>query len=162
MVEGESESTQAGSASPRLNIALPAPTDQADYDIEELDFYKPMGIYRLSGWSFLTLSLEAPASQYARRIVLMQGDQNYVFHANPISRADIESRFSEIQTDLVMSGFSDLIDAHTVKSGNYRLGVLFTDRKNGQDYLLLTSRCLVRTENALELEPADSAACKFR
>jgi hypothetical protein len=155
----ESDALSDGVGSPRLNMELPAPTDQAKYGMERLEPENQGGLFRLSGWAVLTIDPAVPASRYARRIVLLRAGTNLVFRTSVLARPDVEDRFPDIPANLTMSGFSALIDPARLDSGAYQLGVVFIDRKSGEEYFSLTENCVNRVAQGLELLPAGAADC---
>jgi hypothetical protein len=143
----------------RLNAVMPIETREAMSWVDSLDATGVPGIFKISGWSFLTLDKNIPAGEYERQVVLFAASGNQVYNADSITRKSVQEYYGNLGMDLMTSGFSALIDSNILNSGAYGISMMLRNTANGAEYYVNTHRCLIRTENDLVLELPGSPAC---
>ncbi len=113
--------------------------------------YSDDGVYKLVGWGFI-LDGGFPADKYDKRVVLSSDNKNFVFEATTLNRKDVYNHFADFKIDLTMSGFSALVSNNAIKSGRYKIGLIFIHHDTGESFYVDTGRCITRTPNTSVLE----------
>lgn len=139
---------------------LPPEISQVQFNIEELSLYDAInGVYRLSGWAFLTIDKNIPPEEYEQQIVLTSDFKNYAFYAKPVYRHDVKAKYENLGMRLDMAGLFAYLAKGTVHPGTYNLGIIFKHKIKNSIYYVNTRRCITRTPNHFYLEEPDSLNC---
>jgi hypothetical protein len=141
------------------DVELPTETRSMKLRVERAGPSNSGGMYRVSGWVFLTEDAGTSAGEYERQVVLITSDGNRVFAADTAFRKDVQDYFQSLGMDLALSGFSTLVDVELIPLGIYRIGFLMRNMNNDVVRFLLSNSCLLRTGNVLFLEEVGSSAC---
>ncbi len=142
------------------DVSLPGETAQVKMWVEKMDPAYAGKFYQVEGWSFLTVDKTVAASGYDRQMVLTGPQGNLVFASEVVIRQDVDEYFKSEGMDLMMSGFTVLIDPRGLPEGVYGMGWIFTEKRSHTAYYVDARRCLLRTADALALAPNGSKLCR--
>lgn len=105
---------------------------------------------KLWGWAFLTTDKLISPDDYEREVILISDASHYTLSAERVSRAGVQAHFSDLEMNLVGSGFQAVFGENILLPGTYKIGILFTDI-NGEKWLLFTDKLIEKTNNTINL-----------
>lgn len=106
---------------------------------------------KLWGWAFLTTDKLKSPDDYERSIILISEDSQYTFDITRVEREGVQDHFSELNMNLVGSGFQAFFDKNSILPGIYKIGILFED-ETGQQSLLMSNKYIEKTNNSTALK----------
>ena len=135
------------------NSTLPAENDAIKFHIDlfEPSTFKGQTYYSMVGWAFSTLDPKKPPEDYKRLIVIISEKRNYSISVDSYSRPDIQKYYQSLGMELNESGFRSQVAPDFIKPGTYRIGMVFTDPKDGSSFIKITNKILIRTPNQLQI-----------
>jgi hypothetical protein len=143
-----------------INSPIPHATITTRLQIETLSTLEESEMFQLSGWAFPIDNQGTPSSSFERKIVLSNEHDDYFFSARTIPRYDVQAAFTDLEMDLIESGFMSIISASVLEKGSYRLGLIFTRIADGKEFFIDFLRCVTRAEDGLVLEVFGDIRCR--
>jgi hypothetical protein len=144
----------------QVNAGLPVRIYGAESILNPLEVHEESeGVYRLSGFAFLTIGKSIPAGEYDRQVVLIGEYGNYVFPAVTFSRNDVQKQFADLGMDLRYSGFAAFINRNALTYSRFHIGMIFRRTADGSAFFSMSDFCLRRSPNQLILETVGDPAC---
>ena len=116
---------------------LPAATDNIQYWVDHLE--ATAHTLEINGWAFIEGHDSVNSEIY---IVLKSADRTYVFTTETVIREGVTQHFKELGLDLDYSGFTALIPAGKIASGEYTVGIYIT--KGDIEALQYTDRAIAK------------------
>jgi len=107
--------------------------------------------FKLWGWAFLTDDRYLSIDDYNRAIILFSDDEIYQYPVISTERLGVQDFFSDLNMDLINSGFYTYLTKETIKPGLYKIGMIF-ETKNGVAKLLWSSNYIEKTNNFISLK----------
>ena len=100
-------------------LQLPAATDDIRYGFDVISV-QDRGVVETGGWAFIEGQDTDGSSIF---IVLQSADRTYVLDTQAVRRPDVTKHFKELNLNLDLSGFTVLIPASEIASGEYIIGI---------------------------------------
>jgi len=136
---------QIAGASRLYETSLPAVTDNIQYSVDH--FEAAAQILELYGWAFIEGHDSVNSNVY---VVLKSADRTYVFTTETVVREDVTQHFKESGLNLDYSGFSALIPAREIASGQYSVGIYI--RKDDIEALIYTNKAIIKSGDTVKTE----------
>lgn len=106
---------------------------------------------KLWGWAFLTSDRLKSPDDYQRSIILISEKSQYTLEVARVVRNGVQAHFSNLDMNLVGSGFQAIFDENSILPGIYKIGILFEDEE-GQQFLLMSDKYIEKTNNSTTLK----------
>ena len=136
---------QVAGESKLYKTTLPAATDNIQYWIDDVEAVAhTMEI--INGWAFIEGHDSVNSEIY---IVLKSTDRTYVFTTETVLRKGVTQHFKELGLNLDYSGFTALIPAGKIASGEYSMGIYI--RKDDIEALQYTNKAVIKSTGTVEL-----------
>ena len=136
---------QLAGASRLYETSLPAVTDNIQYSVDH--FEAAAQLLELYGWAFIKGHDSVNSNVY---VVLKSADRTYVFTTETVVREDVTQHFKESDLNLDYSGFSALIPAREIASGQYSVGIYI--RKDDIEALIYTNKAIIKSGDTVKTE----------
>jgi len=140
----------------QVDTPIPAESDEINFVIEDLVPYVKDGenLYELIGWSFIIPEEGVSTDLFVREIALVSTEKTYFFSVRSGHREpELPEKFADIHIKFDTLGLSALIAEDTIRSGKYRIGMVFRNTTDGSAfYRDKPTYYLIKTPNTLHLE----------
>lgn len=119
-------------------------TDQVRMSIEN------EGKCQIVGWGFLSSEPNLTPDDYERKVVLTSGIDVFTIATETVQRADVQKAFTDLNMNLVNSGFLSEFSLDKLPVGKYNISLLF-EKSDGSTSLLNSIWVLERTADTIQL-----------
>jgi hypothetical protein len=109
-------------------------------------------VYVFSGWAFPEDGQRSTWGYHKHLVLLAESGNAYIYDALTRERMDVAGAFPNHEGDESSSGFMSYVSPFSLRTGDYRIGLLYT-REDGSSIYALTRWFVRRTANTIRLTP---------
>jgi len=130
------------------------------FNVEALSRYDERNyIHNLSGWAFSLNPTNNSSNQIETFIVLASNKNEFYFETVSIERPDVIEAFIDLELDIIIPGFSTLINQQLLPKDEYCIGILLKNLTNSSFQFINTNHALLRKGRTLEFTKEDNSVC---